>query len=103
MSDYAKFLPEMKKTHRILVPSMLPIHFKLLTPIFAKSGYQIEVLQNEGDSVREAGLSHVHNDTCYPCLLVVGQMIDALKSGKYELDHTALAMTPTAGGCRASN
>ncbi|MBR2801771.1 MAG: 2-hydroxyacyl-CoA dehydratase [Erysipelotrichaceae bacterium] len=93
----------MKKTHRILVPSMLPIHFKLLTPIFAKSGYQIEVLQNEGDSVREAGLSHVHNDTCYPCLLVVGQMIDALKSGKYDLDHTALAMTQTAGGCRASN
>ena len=87
----------------ILGPSMLPIHFKLLTPILEKNGYHLEILTNEGDKVKEAGLSHVHNDTCYPCLLVVGQMIDALKSGKYDLDHTALVMTQTAGGCRASN
>lgn len=93
----------MKKDYKILVPGMLPIHFKLLTPVFAKSGYNLEVLTNEGDQVREEGLAHVHNDTCYPALLVIGQMIDALKSGKYDLDHVALAITQTAGGCRASN
>lgn len=93
----------MKKDYTILVPGMLPIHFQLLTPVFAKSGYELEVLKNEGDQVREEGLAHVHNDTCYPALLVIGQMIDALKSGKYDMDHVALAITQTAGGCRASN
>ena len=93
----------MKKDYTILVPSMLPIHFRLLTPVFAKSGYKLEVLTNEGEQVREEGLAHVHNDTCYPALLVIGQMIDALKSGKYDMDHVACAITQTAGGCRASN
>lgn len=93
----------MKKDYTILVPGMLPIHFQLLTPVFAKSGYKLEVLKNEGDQVKEEGLAHVHNDTCYPALLVIGQMIDALKSGKYDMDHVALAITQTAGGCRASN
>lgn len=99
----AKFTKEMKDTHLILVPSMLPIHFKLFTPIFAKGGYRLKVLTNEGDQVREEGLSHVHNDTCYPALLVIGQMMDALKSGEYDLEHTALVITQTGGGCRASN
>ncbi len=103
MSEHAIFTKEMMSTHTVLVPSMLPVHFKLLSPLLAKNGYHIEVLQNEGDEVREAGLSHVHNDTCYPALLVVGQMIDALKKGNYDMDHIALAMTQTAGGCRASN
>ena len=93
----------MKKDYTILVPSMLPIHFRLLTPVFAKSGYKLEVLTNEGDQVREEGLAHVHNDTWYPALLVIGQMIDALKSGKYDMNHVACAITQTAGGCRASN
>ena len=93
----------MKKDYTILVPSMLPIHFRLLTPVFAKSGYKLEVLTNEGEQVREEGLAHVHNDTCYPALLVIGQMIDALKSGKYDMDYVACAITQTAGGCRASN
>ena len=66
----------MKKDYTILVPSMLPIHFRLLTPVFAKSGYKLEVLTNEGEQVREEGLAHVHNDTCYPALLVIGQMIE---------------------------
>ena len=91
----------MKKDYTILVPSMLPIHFRLLTPVFAKSGYKLEVLTNEGEQVREEGLAHVHNDTCYPALLVIGQMIDALKSGKYDMNHVACAITQTAGGCRA--
>ncbi len=93
----------MKKDHLILAPSMLPIHFKLLTPIFKQSGYQVKVLTNTSDQVREEGLAHVHNDTCYPALLCIGQMIDALKSGEYDLDHVALAITQTGGGCRASN
>ncbi|MDO4467191.1 MAG: 2-hydroxyacyl-CoA dehydratase [Bacillota bacterium] len=99
----AKFKKEMKNTHLILVPSMLPIHFKLFTPIFARNGYQLEVLSNETEQVREEGLSHVHNDTCYPALLVIGQMMDAIKSGQYDIDHIALAITQTGGGCRASN
>lgn len=93
----------MKETHTILVPSMLPIHFKLFKTIFKKSGYKIEVLENKGDIIKEEGLAHVHNDTCYPALLVIGQFVDALKSGKYDLNHVALAITQTAGGCRASN
>ena len=72
-NSYAKFTPEMKETSTILVPSMLPIHFRLFTPIFAKNGYKVEVLENMKDSVKEEGLSHVHNDTCYPALLVIGQ------------------------------
>lgn len=101
--EYTLFNSDMKKDYTILVPSMLPIHFHLLTPVFAKSGYKLEVLTNEGEQVREEGLAHVHNDTCYPALLVIGQMIDALKSGKYDIDHVACAITQTAGGCRASN
>ena len=101
--EYTLFNSDMKKDYTILVPSMLPIHFRLLTPVFAKSGYKLEVLTNEGEQVREEGLAHVHNDTCYPALLVIGQMIDALKSGTYDMDHVACAITQTAGGCRASN
>ena len=101
--EYTLFNSDMKKDYTILVPSMLPIHFRLLTPVFAKSGYKLEVLTNEGEQVREEGLAHVHNDTCYPALLVIGQMIDALKSGKYDMDYVACAITQTAGGCRASN
>lgn len=97
------FSKEMKKSRVILAPSMLPIHFKLFTPIFAHNGYKVEVLTNESDQVREEGLAHVHNDTCYPALLVIGQFIDALKSGKYDLNQVALAITQTGGGCRASN
>lgn len=99
----AKFQKEMREDHLILAPAMLPIHFKLLTPIFKQSGYQVKVLTNVSDQVREEGLAHVHNDTCYPALLCIGQMIDALKSGEYDLDHVALAITQTGGGCRASN
>ena len=82
---------------------MLPIHFRLLKPTFEQSGYHLEVLSNESEQVKEEGLAHVHNDTCYPALLVIGQFIDALKSGKYDLNKVALVITQTAGGCRASN
>ena len=73
---------------------MLPIHFQFLQNIFHKEGYNVELLETKGQSIIDEGLKNVHNDTCYPALLVIGQMIDALKSGKYDTDHVALAITP---------
>lgn len=93
----------MKKDYTILIPNMAPIHFEILKNIFADYGYNMELLKNEGRAVVDAGLKYVHNDTCYPALLVIGQMIDALQSGKYDLNKTALIITQTGGGCRASN
>lgn len=103
MSGRIEFTKEMKKDYTILIPNMLGTHFKLLLNVFRSFGYKMELLENEGRSVVETGLKYVHNDTCYPALLVIGQMIDALKSGKYDLNKTALMITQTGGGCRASN
>lgn len=103
MAEYAKFTQDMIKTHTILVPDMLPIHFKLIISIFETAGYKMELLENDSRAVVDEGLKNVHNDTCYPALLVVGQFMDALKSGKYDPDKTALIMSQTGGGCRASN
>ena len=100
---HTNFTSDMKKDHLVLVPSMLPIHFKFLKPVFEMNGYHLEVLETDNDNIRQEGLAHVHNDMCYPALLVIGQMIDALKSGKYDLNHVYLAITQTGGGCRASN
>ena len=100
---HTNFTSDMKKDHLVLVPSMLPIHFKFLKPVFEMNGYHLQVLETDNDNIRQEGLAHVHNDMCYPALLVIGQMIDALKSGKYDLNHVALAITQTGGGCRASN
>lgn len=102
-TEYPKWDKSMKSTHKILVPDMLPWHFMIISEVIKLEGYDIEVLKNESRAVIDEGLKHVHNDTCYPCLCVVGQYIDALKSGKYDLDHTALMITQTGGGCRASN
>ena len=99
----AVFTPEMKNTHTVLVPDMLPWHFDLLTHILRGEGYRVEVLHNEGRAVIDEGLKHVHNDACYPALCVIGQFLDALKSGKYDPDRTAVLITQTGGGCRASN
>ena len=89
--------------YTILIPSMAPIHFAMLQYIFRSSGYRLEVLENQGPEVVQEGLKYVHNDTCYPALLVIGQMLDALHSGRYDLTKTALMITQTGGGCRASN
>ncbi|MEG1778583.1 MAG: 2-hydroxyacyl-CoA dehydratase, partial [Oscillospiraceae bacterium] len=97
------FTEEMKKTHTILVPNMLPIQFKLFLSIMRNKGFKMELLETTGPAIVEQGLKNVHNDTCYPALLVIGQLIDALESGKYELDKVALMITQTGGGCRASN
>ena len=103
MEDHAIFTPEMKKTHTILIPSMLPWHFKLLRAALVSCGYKAEVLENTDRSVVETGLKYINNDICYPALLVVGQFINALESGKYDVNKVALIMTQTGGGCRASN
>lgn len=101
--DYPKFTPEMKKTHKILIPNMAPVQFRILAAAMEQEGYTCELLKNCGSQVAELGLKYVHNDTCYPALLVIGQFLDALQSGRYDLDHTALVITQTGGGCRASN
>lgn len=101
--SFAKFSSEMKATHTILVPTMLPIHFRFMVNIMRDYGYKAELLENADRSVVETGLRNVHNDTCYPALLVIGQLISALKSGKWDLNKVALLITQTGGGCRASN
>lgn len=101
--QYPRFTPEMKQTHTILMPNMAPIHFQMIVEAMRDEGYKVELLDNSGHDVAQEGLKYVHNDTCYPALLVIGQFINALKSGKYDLDHTALIITQTGGGCRASN
>ena len=97
------FTDEMRKEYTILVPNMLEIHFRMLIRVLKQAGYNVELLTNTGPSVVTEGLKYVHNDACYPALLVIGQMIDALNSGKYDLSKTALMITQTGGGCRASN
>ena len=97
------FTKEMKENFTILAPMMLPVHFGLFKPLFRHHGYNMELLDTTGPEIAQTGLKYVHNDTCYPALLVIGQLIHALQSGKYDLTKTALIITQTGGGCRASN
>ncbi len=97
------FTEEMKKDYTIIGPQMSPIHFKLLQKAFRSGGYNFVVLDAVDPKAVEAGLKYVNNDACYPSLLVAGQMISALESGKYDLDKVALIITQTGGGCRATN
>ena len=97
------FTEEMRAKHTILAPQMSPIHFRLLEVAFRKSGYHIEVLTNYGKEVVDEGLKYVNNDACYPSILVIGQFMQALNSGKYDLDNTSILITQTGGGCRATN
>ena len=85
--NYPKFTPEMKKTHTILIPNMAITQFRLLEYALRYDGYKCEILGNCGSAVAQLGLKYVHNDTCYPALLVIGQFLDALNSGKYDLEH----------------
>ena len=106
MNEKEKIIPftkEMKENYTVLVPNMLDIHFEFLVRVFNFHGYNMVLLKNDGRAVVDEGLKYVHNDTCYPALLIIGQFIDALNSGKYDLDKTALLITQTGGGCRASN
>lgn len=101
-TDRVEFTKEMRD-YTILAPNMMDIHFSLLINIFGQYGYNVELLKNDGRTVVDEGLKYVHNDTCYPALLVIGQLIDALNTGKYNPDKTALLITQSGGGCRASN
>jgi predicted nucleotide-binding protein (sugar kinase/HSP70/actin superfamily) len=101
--SYPVFTKAMKKTYTILIPDMLPIHFSLISGILNQYGYHTELLHLSGDEVKETGLRNVNNDACYPALLVVGQFVVALRSGKYDPKKTALLISQTGGGCRASN
>ncbi len=94
----------MEKTHTILIPNMAITQFRLLEYALRYDGYKCRSPgQLRAAPSAQLGLKYVHNDTCYPALLVIGQFLDALNSGKYDLDHTALLITQTGGGCRASN
>ena len=102
-ADYIKFTKEMKREYTILVPTMLPIHFKLISNVLVSYGYKVDFLEDVDGNIKESGLRYVHNDTCYPALLVIGQLINAVESGRYDKDKVALLITQTGGGCRASN
>ena len=93
----------MKVDYSLLVPQMVPVHFAMLVRIMQNEGYKVEMLGNTGKSVVDAGQKYVHNDACFPAILVIGQLIDAVKSGAYDPHKVALVITQTGGGCRASN
>ena len=100
----SEFTKEMYQSgYTILAPQMSPIHFDLLEPIFKKYGYHIEVLANDNRAAIDMGLKFVNNDACFPSITVVGQIMDAVLSGKYDTDKLAVMMTQTGGCCRASN
>lgn len=101
--NYIPFTKEMKENYTILAPNMLPMHFKLIMQVMKNYGYKIELLETQGEHIIQTGLKYVHNDTCYPAILVIGQFIDAIQSGKYDPKKTALILFQTGGGCRASN
>ena len=97
------FTKEMRKDYTILIPQMAPIHFELLETAVNSCGYHMELLRQCTPKTVETGLKYVNNDACYPSILVTGQMIEALQSGKYDINKTALIMSQTGGGCRATN
>lgn len=101
-NEYPKFTPDMVKTHTILIPSMLDIHFAIFENALNSCGYKTEILTNKNENIANVGLKYVHNDTCYPALLVIGQFIDALQH-RDDTHNVVLLITQTGGGCRASN
>ena len=101
--QYPEFTPEMKQTHTILIPNAMPVHFSLMGSVFRDAGYQVDFLDYSGQKVIDTGLKYVHNDACYPAIVVIGQLIYALESGDYDPHKTALMLYQTGGGCRASN
>ena len=97
------FTKEMKAKHTILIPQMAPMHFQFLEAAIDEAGYKIELLPSVDMKAIDEGLKVVHNDACYPTIITVGQVIEALKSGKYDLDNVSIMMSQTGGGCRATN
>ena len=97
------FTKEMRKKHTILSPQMSPIHFQFIQEAFNSSGYNLEILPSVDTEAVDEGLKYVNNDACYPTIIVVGQIIAALKSGKYDIENTSVIISQTGGGCRATN
>ena len=106
MSNYANRVPfgkDMRRDYTIVVPQMSPIHFRLVEAAVRASGYKFDILEHAGKTDVETGLKYVNNDACYPAIMTVGQLIEAIKSGRYDADSTALAISQTGGMCRATN
>ncbi len=101
--DRIIFTKEMRKNYTILCPQMSPIHFEILEPALRSCGYQVQILPNDNRAAVDMGLKFVNNDACFPSLMVVGQIMDAVLSGKYDVNRIAVVITQTGGGCRASN
>ncbi len=97
------FTKEMKNEYTLLIPQMLPDHFAMVVHILRREGYKVDMLENTGRPVIDAGQKYVHNDACYPAILVIGQLINAVQNGSYDPHKVALVITQTGGGCRASN
>ena len=97
------FTEEMRDSYTILCPQMSPVHFDMLEPALNSCGYKVVILPNDNRKAVDYGLKYVNNDACYPSLFVVGQIMEALDSGKYDLNKVAVLMSQTGGGCRASN
>jgi len=105
-TQYAEFTPTMRKTHTILIPSMLDFHFPLIIEAFRSGGYKAEALESTSspqtlNRIISQGLEYTNNDICFPANLIIGQFMTALKSGRYDLHKTALLLPQTGGGCRA--
>ncbi len=101
--ERAIFTEEMAKSYTILVPEMSPLHFDILNPVLKAQGYHFELLKAPSREDIEVGLKYIHNDACYPAIMVVGQLMSALLSGKYDVNKTAVIISQTGGGCRATN
>ena len=97
------FTKEMKEEYTLLMPQMLPVHFSMMQKLLQNAGYKVDMLTTNHRGIVDEGLKYVHNDTCYPALLVIGQLIDAVKHGGYDPHKVGLLITQTGGGCRASN
>ncbi|NMM93962.1 acyl-CoA dehydratase activase-related protein [Bifidobacterium oedipodis] len=106
MTRYAhreKFVKDMKRDYTIVAPQMSPIHFSLVESVIRSGGYKFDILKHASRADVETGLKYVNNDACYPAIMVIGQLIDAIQSGKYDADKVCLAITQTGGMCRATN
>ena len=104
MNERKRFFHDLAKGgYTILVPDMCPIQFRLLAKIVELDGYKLKIISPEGRQAKDLGLTYVHNDSCYPVVILAGSFINELKSGNYDLDHTAILISQTGGGCRASN
>ena len=102
--DYKKnYFKEEEKKHTILFPDMTEFHMPLFESVLKSEGYNAVYLRETNDDVVETGLKYVNNDACYPAIIVIGQLVNALQSGKYDLDNTSVIITQTGGGCRATN